>query len=186
MELASGDWILSLDADERVTDELKNEIKSVLNTGGKDIQGYRIPRKSFFLNRWIKHSGWYPGYQTRLFKKEFAFIKPKLVHEGFEIKGETEYLKNDLLHYTVTSISDFASRVNSYSTLQAIEKTGIKKVKLSDLLFRPFISFIKHYIFKSGFMDGPQGFMVAMFDMITNTLTYMKMWEMQNKEGEKE
>lgn len=186
MELASGEWILSLDADERVTEELKNEILSVINSNCNDIKGYRIPRKSFFLNRWIKHSGWYPGYQTRLFKKEFAFIRPKLVHEGFEINGETGYLKNDLLHFTVTSISDFAERVNSYSTLQAAEKSGLKKVKLSDLLLRPFISFFKHYILKSGFRDGPQGFMVAMFDLITNTLTYMKMWEMQNKKGKPE
>lgn len=181
MELASGEWILSLDADERVTEELKNEILSVINSDGNNIKGYRIPRKSYFLNRWIKHSGWYPGYQTRLFKKEFAFIRPKLVHEGFEIKGETGFLKNDILHYTVTSISDFAARVNTYSSLQAIEKSGIKKVKLRDLLFRPLISFVKHYLFKSGFRDGPQGFMVAMFDAITNTLTYMKMWEMQNE-----
>jgi glycosyltransferase involved in cell wall biosynthesis len=186
MELASCEWILSLDADERVTEELKNEILSVINSVGNDIKGFRIPRKSYFLNRWIKHSGWYPGYQTRLFKKEFAYIRPKLVHEGFEIKGETDYLKNDLLHYTVTSITDFAGRVNSYSTLQATEKSGLKKVKMSDLLFRPFISFFKHYIFKSGFRDGPQGFMVAMFDLITNTLTYMKMWEMQNKKGKPE
>lgn len=183
--LATNKWVLSLDADERVTGELKEEILKVINTCNNDIKGYRIPRKSYFLNRWIKHSGWYPDYQMRLFQREFVYIKNRLVHEGFEIKGETGYLRNNILHYTVTSISDFAARVNTYSTLQAKEKYTSRKVRYRDLLFRPFVSFFKHYFLKCGFLDGPQGFMVAMFDMITNTLTYMKMWEMQNEKEKK-
>lgn len=181
LSLATNKWILSIDADERVTGELKEEILTVTHRENGNIKGYRIPRKSFFLNRWIKHCGWYPGYQMRLFQKEFVYIRKRLVHEGFEINGETGYLKNNILHYTVNSISDYASRVNSYSTLQALEKYNFKKVRYNDLLLRPFLHFFKNYIMKSGFRDGPQGFMVAMFDMITNTLTYMKMWEMQNE-----
>jgi glycosyltransferase involved in cell wall biosynthesis len=181
LSLANYKWVLSIDADERVTGELKEEIISVINSGSDEIKGFRIPRKTYFLNRWIKHSGWYPGYQMRLFQKEFVYMKNRLVHEGFEVKGETGYLKNNLLHYTVTSISDFAERVNTYSTLQAEEKSITRKVRYNDLFFRPFVSFFKYYILKCGFRDGPQGFMVAMFDLITNSLTYMKIWEMQNK-----
>jgi len=186
LSLASYEWVLSIDADERVTPELEDEICGIIKLNNQEINGYRIPRKSFFLNRWIKHSGWYPGYQMRLFRKESAKVAERLVHEGYEVKGRTGFLKNDILHFTVNSIKDFAARVNSYSTLQAIEKSRNRlRVKYSDLLFRPFAAFIQHYIFKSGYKDGPQGIMVAMFDLITNTLTYMKMWELLNNRNGK-
>jgi glycosyltransferase involved in cell wall biosynthesis len=180
----SKEWVFPLDADERCSPELKDEILSVIKSENK-FKGYRIPRKSFFLNKWIKHGGWYPGYQTRLFLKEKAYVADRLVHEGYEINGETGFLKNNILHYTVNSISDYMGRVNHYSTLQAVEKSKKKKIKISDILFRPIASHIQQFILKRGFLDGIYGLMVTNFDVITNMLTYMKAWELQHKSNKK-
>jgi glycosyltransferase involved in cell wall biosynthesis len=174
------DWTFILDADERCTPELQNEIISSVRER-KNVYGYYIPRKSFFLGKWIKHGGWYPGYQMRLFRKEFTGITDRMVHEGYEVEGETAKLKNDILHYTVTNLSSFMNRVNKYSDLTAKEKSGIKKIKLTDLLFRPAAAFIQSYIIKRGFLDGIHGLMVSHFHMITNMLTYMKVYEIQNQ-----
>ncbi len=180
----SKEWVFPIDADERCTPELRDEIISVIKSQSK-FAGYRIPRKSFFLGKWVRHCGWYPGYQTRLFLKGKAEVTDRLVHEGYEIEGGTGFLRNDILHYTVNSISDYAKRVNQYSSLQAVEKANKKRIKLYDILFRPFASFIQSFFFKKGFLDGITGLMVTNFDVITNMLTYMKAWEIQNKKEEK-
>jgi glycosyltransferase involved in cell wall biosynthesis len=180
----SKEWVFPLDADERCSPELKDEILSVIKSENK-FAGYRIPRKSFFLNKWIKHGGWYPGYQTRLFLKEKTVVADRLVHEGYELNGQLGFLKSDILHYTVTSISDYMSKVNHYSSLQAVEKSKKKKIKLSDILFRPIASHIQQFILKRGFLDGIYGLMVTNFDVITNMLTYMKAWELQHKSNKK-
>jgi glycosyltransferase involved in cell wall biosynthesis len=176
----SHEWIFPLDADERCSVELKEEILSAVNSGN-NFAGYRIPRKSFFLGKFVKHCGWYPGYQMRLFLKDKTKVADRLVHEGYEVNGETGYLINDILHYTVNSISDYMSRVNHYSSLQAVEKSNKRKIKLTDLLLRPAAAFIQSYFFKKGFLDGIHGLMVTNFDVMTNMLTYMKAWEIQNK-----
>jgi glycosyltransferase involved in cell wall biosynthesis len=176
----SNNWVFPLDADERCSQELKDEILSIIKSENI-FSGYRIPRKSFFLNKWIKYGGWYPGYQTRLFLKDKAVVTDRLVHEGYEVKGELGFLKNDILHYTVTSITDYMSKVNHYSSLQAVEKSNKKKIEITDILFRPIASYIQQFILKRGFLDGIHGLMVTNFDVITNMLTYMKAWEIQHK-----
>lgn len=179
------EWVLVLDADERCSNELREEIHSIINTNDIKYNGFKLPRKSFFLSKWIKHGGWYPGYQKRFFRKEQTKISDRLVHEGYEIEGEVGVLKGDILHYTVQSISDYMSRVNKYSTLQAEEKKDRRIVKFSDLLFRPITTFFVQFIIRGGFKDGVHGLMVATFSVITNMLTYMKIWESQNKNGNK-
>lgn len=177
-------WIFPLDADERCSPELKEEILTIINSS-ETKAGYRIPRKSFFLGRWIKHCGWYPGYQTRLFLKSKVKVTDRLVHEGYEIEGEMGFLKCDILHYTVRNITNYMSRVNHYSSLQAVEKSNKKKIKLNDVLLRPIATFIQSFFLKKGFLDGIYGLMVTNFDVITNVLTYMKAWEIQNKQNNK-
>lgn len=176
-----GNWIFSLDADERCSPELSEEIIKLISNEGSKANGYYIPRKSFFLGRWIKHAGWYPDFQLRLFKKDYVSVKDRLVHEGYEVKGETGKLKNDLLHYTVKSISDFTAKINQYSDLSASEKAKDKKITILNLFFRPFFEFKKKYIFQLGFLDGIHGLMVSLFHMITKILTYVKIWVLQNK-----
>lgn len=182
---AKNEWIFPLDADERCTIELKDEILSVINNPNTSENGFRIPRKSFFLNHWLKHSGWYPGYQMRLFRKEKSSVADRLVHEGYEVEGKTGILKGDILHYTVSSISDYMSRVNHYSTLQAQEKSERGKVNFADLFLRPFAAYLQQYFLKGGILDGIPGLMAVNFHVMTNMLTYMKIWEMQNKGKEK-
>ena len=179
------DWVFSLDADERCSKELEAEIKGILAKDNINNNGYKIPRKNFFLNKWIKHSGWYPGYQLRLFKKDCADVSDRLVHEKFIVKGNVGVLKNDILHYTVRSISEFMDKVNKFSSLSAKEKVNRKNVTLLDLIIRPPLSFIREYIFRKGFLDGVHGLMVALFNSITNMLTFMKTWELQNNDKSK-
>lgn len=176
----SNDWVLVLDADERCTDELAQEIKNIL-TGNIQEKGFFIPRKSFFLNKWIKHCGWYPDYKLRLFNKNNVTISDRLVHEGYEVNGQTQNLKNDLLHYTVTSISEFTEKINHYSTLSAQEKWNKRTISFLYLFFVPWFEFTKKFIFQAGFLDGINGLMVSYFHMITKLLTYMKIRELQSK-----
>lgn len=182
---ATKEWVMPLDADERCSTELREEIENIISLDNVEESGFRIPRKSFFLNKWVKNCGWYPGFQLRLFKREKAKVTDRLVHEGYEVDGKVGFLKNDILHYTVNSISEYLVKINHYSSLQAEEKVLRKKVKFSDLFFRPIAAFIQQFFMKKGFLDGIYGLMVTNYDIMTNMLTYMKIWEMQNKVNEK-
>ncbi len=108
---AEKQWVLILDADERVTPELKEEISERIQEGA--FSGYYLPRKSFFLGRWMRHSGWWPDHVLRLFRKDVAHIEPREVHEKVVVKGEVGYLKGPLEHYTYRSISDYVSKMEN-------------------------------------------------------------------------
>ena len=173
------EWVFALDADERCTEELSKEIREAVNESS--YSGYKMPRKSFFLGKWVKHCGWYPDYKLRLFKLKEVSLSDKLVHEEYILKGEAGALKSDILHYTVTSITGFMEKVNHYSTLSAKEKANKKNVSLFYLLIRPPFSFFREYILRGGFLDGIHGLMVSYFNMITSMLTYMKIWQIRNE-----
>ncbi|MBK8982752.1 MAG: glycosyltransferase family 2 protein [Ignavibacteria bacterium] len=177
------EWIFSLDADERCSPGLASEIKSVLNSGNL-FDGYMIPRKSFFLGKWIKHCGWYPGYQMRLFNRKNVTVTDRLVHEGYLISGSEGKLVNDILHYTVRSVSDYTMKINNYSSLEALEKADGKKISAANLFFKPILEFKKKFFFQGGYRDGIYGLMVSYFHMMTKILTYMKIREIQNKSGD--
>lgn len=177
------EWVFSLDADERCTPELESEIKSILKNNIK-ANGFFIPRKSFFLGKWIKHCGWYPDLQMRFFRTEKVTITERLVHEGFKVTGETDKLENDIIHFAVRSVTEYSEKINRYSSLSAKEKAGVKKISLSYLLIKPFFEFKKKFIFQQGFRDGIYGLMVSYFHMMTKVLTYMKIREIQNKSGD--
>ncbi len=178
---SSKKWILVLDADERCTPELKEEIFSYLNSNNLNFNGFRLPRRNFFLGKWIKYGGWYPGYQLRFFNIKFVSVSRRPVHEGYEVSGDVGIMKNDIIHYTVQSLFDFMNRINKYSDLQADEKALYGNVGFLNIFIQPLKSFIVQYIFKRGFLDGIHGLMVLNFDAITKMLTYMKIWEKQNK-----
>lgn len=176
------DWVLVLDADERCSPELKDEILSSLKSNDLVFKGFKLPRRNFFLGKWIKHGGWYPGYQMRLFNRDNVTVSDRLVHEGYEINGETGTMKSDIIHYTVQSVFEFMNRVNGYSNMQAEEKYKNGNIGFTAIFIQPLKSFVVQYIFKGGFRDGIHGLMVFNFDAITRMLTYMKIWELQNKE----
>ena len=179
LEQASNEWVLSIDADERVSKGLKEEIIQLL-TDKPDNDGYFIPRLNHFLDKAVKSCFWYPDYQLRLFKKNTTTLTDRKVHEGFVVDGVTGKVKNDLIHYTHQSIKETISKVNEYSTLEALEGRIKKKVKPIDIVLHPLAAFLNHFISRKGYKDGVYGLMVSLIHSMTNMLTYMKVWEKQN------
>lgn len=181
LEKSKKDWVLALDADERCSSGLKEEIVSFIASNNHNIKGFKLPRQNYFLGKWIKYGGWYPGYQLRFFKRSNVKVSDRLVHEGYEVDGDIGVMKNDIIHYTVQSVFEFMNRVNGYSNLKAEEKSKNGNIGFLDIFIQPLKSFVVQYIFKGGFRDGLHGLMVYNFDAITRMLTYMKIWEKQNK-----
>lgn len=175
-EKASCPWILSVDADEVVTEDLKEEIQRITQSEDS-LNGYYIPRKSNFLGKWIKHGGWYPDYVLRLFKKDKAEFSHSLVHEKIELNEEIGYLKSPLLHYTDPSFDHYLEKLNRYTSLSAeqLSREG-KKAGVLDLIFRPFSTFFKTYFMKRGFLDGGVGFILAVSSAFHVFSKYVKLW----------
>lgn len=173
--LATQPWVLSLDADEALSEELQIEIKQILQNPEKD--GYRCPRVSYHLGRWIRHGGWYPDWQLRLFKKEKCTWVGGQVHESVSISGEVGTLKNDLQHFVFRDLEHQIDTNNRYSSLGAqnlIEKG--KRPSTLKLLFKPLGKFIECYFWKKGFLDGQAGFIIALGAAQSMFLKYAKLW----------
>lgn len=180
IDRASMPWVLILDADERLTPELKSEISTALDD--KSDSGFYIPRKNFFLGRWIRHGGWWPDYTLRLFRKDRAYIEEREVHEKVVVKGSTKYLKNSLEHHTLRTLSDFLKKIEDYSTLSAKEigRKGIKPSILS-LIVRPLFTFSKMFFLRLGFLDGKHGLILSLLYSYYTFLKYVKAWEKGEK-----
>ncbi len=180
---ATNDWIFWIDADEVITPELERELLG-FKKSNPSFEAYKVARKAYFLGKWIKHSGWYPGYVTRLFNKNSAGFNMNEVHEGLIVKGRTGILKGDLEHYTDPDIKHYFEKFNRYTSLAAAELAkGNKTFSLSDLLFRPVFIFIKMYIIKLGFLDGLHGFILAVFSSLYVFTKYAKLWEINKNNG---
>jgi glycosyltransferase involved in cell wall biosynthesis len=177
---ANGSWILSLDADEEITANLRNEILSeIKKENAKD--GYRIPRRSFYQGRWINHSGYYPDRQLRLFRREKGHWVGGRVHERVAIQGRIGDLKEDLLHYPYQGILSGQIRtVNSFSSLiaQDMYERG-KRYHILFLLFRPTFKFLEVYLLKLGFLDGVAGFIIAVTSAYAMFVRYVKLRELE-------
>lgn len=174
-----GDWILQLDADERVSEELKNEILSILEP---EFAAYYIPRKNYFLGRWLRKGGQYPDYVIRFFKKEKAYLPCKSVHEQMEVDGKAGYLKGHLKHYTAPTFSRYLTNANRYTSLTATkmmeQKLPIKLLMaLKYLWLKPFITFISLYVRHKGFLDSWQGFVFAFFSGLHYPWAFIKYWK---------
>ena len=170
-------WVFVLDADERVTEPLKKEIMKKIK---EDKDGYFIPRKNFFLGRWIKHSGWWPDYTLRLFKKEKSKVELREVHEKIIVDGKIGYMKEPLLHYTYQSIEEFIKKMNNYASLSAQEviKRNPSQYKIFyKMIFSPCFTFLKMYVFRLGLLDGIRGLILAMLYSFYGFLKYVKVWE---------
>ena len=177
LSLTSNELVLNLDADERVSEKLKEEIQGL----NFSYDGYFIPRENYFLNKKITTCGWEKDIQLRLFKKSSAKVTEKLIHEGFVVDGKVDYLKNPIVHFTFTSIEKSFSKINSYSTLQALEVyRNKKKVTSGTIVSHGLSAFLRYYFSLKGYKDGIFGLMISLFNSITTLLTYMKIWEYQN------
>lgn len=180
--MTTGDWIFWIDADERVTPELKNSIESLRSVSESDLPaGFRIARRTWYEGRWIKHSGWYPDYQMRLYRKVDSYWDGVAPHQTARVRGVIKTLEGELLHYTKRDLSEHHRVTDSYATLAAehLANEGVKS-GLSKIFFNPIAAFIRTYILKQGFRDGIQGLMIAMFTAYGVFLKYAKVWERQN------
>ena len=179
LSLASNEWVLSVDADERITPELKNEI---LNLSPGNFAGYKIRRKNFLLGKEITSCGWGNDYQLRLFKKEKTDLTDRLVHEGFTVDGKIGKLKNPMLHYTFSSFTEYFNKINYYTSLKAEELVKQKgKIGGWTIFSHTVSAFILFFINKHGFKDGVRGLIISLLHSVSTMLNYIKLWELQNK-----
>jgi hypothetical protein len=150
----------------------------------KTHSGFYIPRKNFFLGRWIRHGGWWPDYTLRLFRKDSSFMEEREVHEKVVVKGSTGYLKNPLEHYTSRTLSDFLKKQEEYSTLSSKE-LGRKDLRLGifSLTLRPLFTFFKMFFLRRGFLDGKYGLILALLYGYYTFLKYAKIWENKDMKG---
>jgi glycosyltransferase involved in cell wall biosynthesis len=179
---ASHDWIFSLDADERVTPELAASVARVRERG-PDVDGFRVARRAWYVDRWVRHSGWYPDWQVRLYDRRRARFEGAYVHESVRLSGPPATLDGDLLHYTVEGLSDHHRRIDRYTTLAA-EALAAKGVRPSLLraAVQPPATFLKTYLLRQGFRDGAAGLAIAGFAAYYVFLRQMKLWERRMKD----
>ena len=178
-----GEWIFSLDSDERCTIEVRDEIIKLIENAPSDI--YRVPRKNFFMGRWIKHSGWYPNFrQPQLFKNGKMSYTLDSVHEGYISYSDKEIgsIKNFIWQFPFKNTEEVMHKANRYSTLGVIklQEKGVNG-SVSKAFLHGIWSFLKHYIFKLGFLDGGPGFVIAFGNFEGTFYRYIKLAEMQRK-----
>ena len=181
-EQATHDWIFSLDADEQVSDELRREVEALKRAGKPAVAGYEMPRLTFYLGRWIRHSGWYPDWKLRLYDRRRARWVGDYVHEGLEVDGATARLTGDLLHFTVDHASAHHLRIDRYTTLVAAQaRAQGKRASVASIIFSPLLTFLRSYVFKLGFLDGLQGYAIARFAAHYAFLKNLKLWELSKE-----
>lgn len=178
IDAASGDWILQLDADEIVSEELAEEIKKAASSES-NVNGYWIPRKNFFLGRFLTKGGQYPDYTLRLYRKGQGRLPAKDVHEQAVVEGRTAYLKNDLLHIRDKNFTQYIERWNRYTDLLAFQLNERKSKKgffsfLNYILIKPNFWFFKVYFRHRGYVDGFPGFVFALFSSLRFPVSYAK------------
>jgi len=160
-DACSGDWILSLDTDERCTAEVRDEILALL-AGNPDCDAYYIPRRNYFMGRWIKGSGWYPNYRQPQLYRKGSMRYTRIIHEAVEMVdgGRIGYLKNAMWQYPFRNFEELLHKANRYSTVGA-RMLEDRQVSMGTALAHGIWAFVRHYIFKAGFRDGWAGFVIA-------------------------
>ena len=179
IEKATGDWILSLDADEEVEPPLAIEIAAQFASAG-NLAGFYISRKNFFLGSWIKHGGFWPDPKLRLFRRGAARFEERLVHEDAQlINGVSGQLKGTLLHHSYPTLSDYIDHMNRYSSLGAemAAAKGYSGFSVFNIVLRPAATFIYNYFFRLGFLDGREGLLLHLYHAIYVSWKYAKAWE---------
>ena len=180
--MTTGDWIFWIDADERVTPELLSSVEALRKKDDTDLpDGFRIARKTWYAGRWIKHSGWYPDYQMRLYRKSASHWDGIAPHQTARVAGNVEILKGELLHYTKRDLSEHHRVIDSYTTLAAEHLVEKGAISGGLKMFSSAIgAFVRTYLLKQGFRDGVQGLMIAIFTAYGAFLKSAKVWELRN------
>jgi len=184
IDRATGDWVLSLDADEPVEKELADEIKRIM-ADPDAVDGYRIPRKTFFLGKWIRHGGWYPDYNLRLFRNGKGRFEERAVHEAVKVNGAVSMTQHAILHYAYPDLASYLASINKYSSLavDVMAEKGIpaRKTTWLNIVFRPLFTFLFKYVIRLGFLDGKHGLMINIFHAYYVFAKYAKAWEYSKK-----
>lgn len=189
IDRATGDWVLSLDADEPIEPELAEEIRRII-TSADARDGYRIPRKTFFLGKWVRFGGWYPDRNLRLFRRGKGRFAARAVHESVHVDGTVGDTRHAILHYAYPDLASYLASINRYSTLavDVMAERGIPAVKASlpNILLRPAFTFLHKYVFRLGFLDGKHGLILNLFHAVYVFSKYAKAWERARGEQRKE
>jgi glycosyltransferase involved in cell wall biosynthesis len=180
--IASNDWILSLDADERVSPELADEIKALLASEPAQ-RGYRVPRVSHYLGRWIRGTDWYPDYQLRLYDRRAAEWNGRRVHESVALKsGEPGRLRHDLQHFPYRDLSHHLQTIDRYTTLAAAQMAADGRTpSIAGVALHPPFAFLRNYVLRGGFALGSVGFVVSVLNSYYVFLKLAKAWERGRK-----
>jgi glycosyltransferase involved in cell wall biosynthesis len=204
IDKAQGDWILSLDADEELEVALikdlgpREETKSPAERSGEwclttyppdllrgyqalkgDTVGYFIPRKNFFLDRWIKHGGFWPDPKLRLFRRRSGKFEDRAVHEDVRVQGKTSHIRSGaLLHHSYPTLADYIEHMNRYSSLGAEMAKGHTRFSIVNIVFRPILTFLYNYFFRLGFLDGREGLLLHLNHAVYVSWKYAKAWEL--------
>lgn len=181
LDLASGDWVLSLDADETVTVELRAEIEAALAKPGEHA-AFRLPRSSSYCGRQMRHAGWWPDHVTRLFRRGSARFSDDLVHERLVVEGRVGTLVQPLLHEAFTGPEEVLEKMNRYSTASAamLHRQG-KTGSLASAVLHGLWAFMRTYILRAGFLDGREGFMLAVSNAEGTYYRYLKLMLLAEK-----
>lgn len=179
MEKTTGEWVLQLDADEALEKELADEISRELGRDGEAV-GYWIPRKNFFLGRWIKHGGFYPDPKLRLIRRGAGKFAEYGAHPTIKVDGATGRLKHALVHNAYPTLRGYIDHMNSYSSsgAEVAVAAGHRSFNLLNIVVRPKLTFIYNYIFRLGFLDGREGFLLHLYHAVYVSWKYAKAWEL--------
>ncbi|MDT8446926.1 MAG: glycosyltransferase family 2 protein [bacterium] len=180
VDSCSHDWVLCLDADERISPELRASILALKNQEEPELAGYQVNRLSWHLGRWIRHGGWYPDRNIRLFDRRRGHWAGYDPHDKVEVEGPVGLLTGDLHHYVFKDLAHNVATNNSYSGIMAkdLAQAG-KGPSLLKLLFKPPWKFVECYVLKAGFLDGMAGFIIAVGAAYSLFLKFAKLWEQQ-------
>ncbi|MFK5968524.1 MAG: glycosyltransferase family 2 protein [Candidatus Marithrix sp.] len=176
---ATGKWVLSIDADEQVPITLRQEIELVINNS--ELSAFQIPRLSNYCGKWMRHSGWFPDYIIRLFKRNHASFTNDLIHEKIQVNNDKiGTLQNSLLHNSFTSLEEVLEKVNSYSSANAqMHYEKGKQSSLKQAIWHGLWAFIRTYLLRAGFLDGREGFMLAVSNAEGTYYRYLKLMYLQ-------
>ena len=176
IEKAKSEWVLIIDADEEVSDNLKQKLLEI-DKKGNNINGFYIKRETFFLGKKIKYCGWGKDYQLRFFKKNKGAFDGKIVHEALNVQGKIGYIDFPLYHYSYPDVKSYFDKMNRYTTLQAKQKK--ENFLLFKMIFNPFFKFFKMYFLRLGFLDGIHGLILSLFSGFSEFVKYAKMIEIK-------
>jgi len=182
---AESDWVFILDADERITEELAKEIKQLLINNSSLLTYFKIPRKNIFAGkRWLKHGGWWPDHQIRLINTKYFFSWPKRIHSTPKIKGNLGYLKNPLIHFFHGDLSNMVKKTIVFEDIESDLLFKAKRTSGTGTFFRKYLAELYRRLIKNlGFLDGPFGIIEAIYQAFSKTITYLFLYEKQNKKG---